>query len=152
MSISYQPNNPSSNAASRAFAALPRRSFSPKVYLPSLLSFYMGCCFAVIGCVAIYDAYLVVNFRESILTQEQNPICLALIHWDPVYFSWFILFKAMGACGVLAILFALAKFKISYGVIAISAIALFQIGLVIYLQFADSIKGSPIRALLDQII
>ncbi|MFK7768364.1 MAG: hypothetical protein AB8B55_14170 [Mariniblastus sp.] len=152
MSISYPTSNSVSNTTSGAYAALPRQQFFPSITLPSLVNTYMAFCMAIIGSVSIYDCYLVVYFRESILTGEKNPICLELLRWDPVYFSWFISFKLLGAFLVLAILFGLTKFKFSYGVIVTTAIAMFQIALVFYLQFADSTKGGEISAFLDLFI
>ena len=90
----------------------------------------------VIGVISAYDAYLVKVVGPMILSFEQNPICSMLIHWDPHHLSYFFLAKGAGTVAVLVILLVLFAKKRSLALHVITGVAVFQLGLLAYLNLA----------------
>ena len=98
-------------------------------------------CLTFIVCVSIYDSYLVVLYRDSILDDERNPICKLLIRQDPYQLSWFLLGKALGNVVVVGTLIALKRFGYRANMTIATSIALFQFCLLLYLNFSDRMTG-----------
>ncbi len=107
---------------------VPESSIRNLVYLLNL---------SFIGVVSIYDAYLVVKYKEVIADLEKNPICLFLIQLDPDSLICFLLGKATGTVLVLTILSALFCYKPRFAWPAVFAIAFFQFGLFCFLNFSN---------------
>jgi len=98
-------------------------------------------CILFIGCVSIYDSYLVVQFREAILHDERNPICEMLIRKDPNSLSWFLAGKFLGNVGVIGILILLRKLRYQRTITVAKGVAFFQLCLLTYLTFSDHMTG-----------
>lgn len=95
--------------------------------------FCVACVF--IGSVSLYDALLVVEYREGI--SEENPVCRYLIGLAPKTLTFFLAGKFAGTTLVLSILVAISKFRFGWACLIASALVVFQIGLLCYLQWAD---------------
>ncbi len=106
----------------------------PTWLTPRLL---MVSCVLLILSVSIYDTYLVYFFRDTILHDERNPICEALIRRDPNGLTWFFLGKATGNLAVISVLIMLYQRLYTYRSLVAVSVATFQILLTVYLFFAD---------------
>ncbi len=106
-----------------------------------LQHFLFAMCLIFIVSVSIFDSMLVVQFQETILLDERNPICTLLIRKDPNHLSWFLAGKTFGNLFVLTTLIVLARFKYRYVMLVTGAVALFQLFLLVYLNFADNKTG-----------
>ena len=102
-------------------------------------------CFAVcllfIVSVSVYDSLLVVQFQETILHDERNPICAMLIQQDPHHLTWFLTGKTLGNLLVISTLIGLARFKYRHVMLVVTYVALFQLSLVFYLNYSDKQTG-----------
>ncbi len=109
---------------------------------PSLAAWLTKALFAVgwvlIGLVSLYDMYLVIAYKSTILQMEENPICLELIRWDPVGLSYFLLAKFLGTAVVLTVLLALYARNRRLAMPVIGGVAAFQIGLLMYMTLATA--------------
>lgn len=84
--------------------------------------------------VSLYDIWLVVAVKEVILDTEENPICRALIAWDPHYLSLFIPAKIAGTFLVIAICDRLTRRHRDVAAGVTSGLAGFQSCLLVYLS------------------
>lgn len=84
--------------------------------------------------VSLYDIWLVYVCRDVILQTEQNPICLALIKFDPVGMSLFTTCKIAGTLLAIAICRRLTDRSPEVGSGVTSGLAGFQGGLLMYLS------------------
>jgi hypothetical protein len=101
---------------------------------------FFACLVFILG-VSIYDTYLVVLYRDSILVDERNPICELLIRQDPRQLSWFLLGKTLGNLGVMATLMALYWFRYPWAISVAASVAMFQFWLLVFLNFSDPLTG-----------
>jgi hypothetical protein len=104
--------------------------------LDHLAVVYFLCSWFAIGVISAYDAYLVKVFRPVIFSYERNPVCLTLIHWDPERLSYFFVAKGAGTVVVMAVLALLYCWKRRLAYPVITGVAVFQVGLVFYLNLA----------------
>jgi hypothetical protein len=102
-----------------------------------LLRSYFAACIAIITTISIYDAYLVVLYRYSIRELEHNPICLALIEFDPTGLKYFLVGKAIGTLCVISILTMLYMNRKKSWLFVSTSITAFQIALLGFLTFGE---------------
>lgn len=98
-------------------------------------------CLLFIVCVSIYDTYLVVLFRDSILVDERNPICEYLIRQDTGQLTWFIVGKLVGNLAVVGTLLGLYGFRFRRTLTVTKGVACFQLMLLVYLHLSDKASG-----------
>ena len=98
--------------------------------------FHLANCFIVILSVAIIDTWFAV-VNDNIIAGEKNPICLWLLRLDPDSCSCFIGGKVLGALIVLSTLLILLRMKYQYARLVTTVVALFQLGLLMYLCLSD---------------
>ena len=98
-------------------------------------------CLLFIVCVSIYDTYLVALYRDSILIDERNPVCLFLIQQDVGQLTWFLTGKFLGNLVVVGTLLALFLSGFRQALLVAKSVACFQLLLLIYLQFSDPATG-----------
>ena len=98
-------------------------------------------CLLFIVSVSIYDTYLVTLYRDSILLDERNPVCLYLIQQDTSQLTWFILGKLAGNLVVVGTLLGLFLSGFRNALTVAKGVAFFQLLLLIYLQFSDPLTG-----------
>jgi hypothetical protein len=91
---------------------------------------------AFVAAVSMYDAWLVVVFREIIHYTEQNPLGRLLIQLDSNGISYFLTAKAVGTAIVLAALIAVHRLSHRYREWIMGGVATFQAWLLWYLSFA----------------
>lgn len=101
---------------------------------PSTLAFAAALLF--VGVVSLYDGYLVLRTGELIEQFEKNPVGLFLIQFNGGDPSLFLVLKACGTMLALALLTVLYHRAPRYAYPAASALALFQSGLLIFLERA----------------
>ena len=131
MSVTLPTQNLSSNPSQPGLLA-PRDTWSCKVF-----SF----CLLFIVCVSIYDTYLVSVYRDTILLEERNPICLYLIQQDTSQLTWFIAGKLVGNLVVAGTLLSLFWFGFRRALTVAKGVACFQFLLLFYLLFSDPTTG-----------
>ncbi|MFK7767573.1 MAG: hypothetical protein AB8B55_10160 [Mariniblastus sp.] len=107
----------------------------------TMLRIGLFACISFIAGVSIYDTYLVMYFRETILLDERNPICEALIRKDEAGLSWFVCGKVIGNLFVIGTLLLLYRFKYQYTLAVALAVASFQFTLLMFLWFSDHKTG-----------
>lgn len=90
-------------------------------------------CWIFIGGVGAIDACLTVLLQEHLCDLEQNPIARMILINDGWNVSKFIGMKMFGTILVLGILICLFKKDTRYGLVVVSALALFQASLLMYL-------------------
>lgn len=88
---------------------------------------------AFIFLVSMYDIWLVYVCRDVISDTEQNPVCLALIQYDPIGLTLFTTTKIAGTLVVIAVCQRLVRCSIAIGSQVTSGVAGFQSGLLMYL-------------------
>lgn len=98
-------------------------------------------CILCILLVSIYDSYMVVLYRKSILSIERNPICEFLIRQDPYSLTWFLVGKVLGNAGVIGTLSLLFWCGYRHTILIAKCLAFFQILLLVYLMFSDPLSG-----------
>jgi hypothetical protein len=89
-----------------------------------------------VGAVSVYDGYLVIRTGEDIVQYERNPVGLYLLqcdHGDP---ALFLMTKALGTSAVLAALTVLYRRSPRLAFPVVSALMLFQAGLLVFLERA----------------
>lgn len=91
-----------------------------------------------VGLVSLYDAWLVVVFREIIHEVEENPVGRMLIALDSNGISYFLAAKAVGTIVVLLSLIAVHRVTQRYRDWIMGAVAAFQAWLLFYLSFAGA--------------
>lgn len=107
-------------------------------------------CFAAIGIVSFLDTYFVAA-NPWILTDEQNPICAALMELEPDSKIYFFIVKLFGSVSVLLALWYLQKTCYRYATTVLLSVTAFQIVLLTYLCLSDPLSGGyPNFALLFQ--
>lgn len=116
------------------------KQFSQRLASQLIHHRFLACLIFIVS-VSIYDSYLVVLYRESILDDERNPICELLIQKDPHQLSWFLLGKFLGNLFVLGSLFALKWIGYSRFMTVTYCVAAFQMWLLVFLSFSDSLTG-----------
>jgi hypothetical protein len=89
-----------------------------------------------VGVVSLYDGYLVLRTGEMIEQFEKNPVGLFLIQFNGGDPSLFLALKALGTMLALALLTVLYHRAPRYAYPAASGLALFQSGLLIFLERA----------------
>lgn len=98
-------------------------------------------CLCVIVGISVYDSWLVVLFKDCILFDERNPICVALIKQDPSSLSWFLAGKLAGNVFVVSMLIGLYSIGYRHTLVVARSVMGFQIALLMFLQFSDSATG-----------
>ena len=98
-------------------------------------------CLIFIVCVSIYDTYLVAAYRDTILLNERNPICLFLIQQDFGQLTWFLGGKLVGNLVVVGTLLGLLFSGFRQTLTVAKGVAGFQFLLLIYLHFSDPMSG-----------
>jgi hypothetical protein len=87
-----------------------------------------------VGAVSVYDGYLVIRTGDLIRDCEQNPVGLLLINCNGGDPSLFLAVKAVGTLIVLGTLEALNRRSQRIACPVSLAVALFQSGLLIFLE------------------
>jgi hypothetical protein len=87
-----------------------------------------------VGAVSVYDGYLVIRTGDLIRDAEQNPVGLLLINCNGGDPSLFLSLKAVGTLVVLVALDALNRRSKRLARPVTLAVALFQSGLLIFLE------------------
>ena len=100
----------------------------------------IGCLLVIIS-VSIFDTYLVYRFRDHIVIDEKNPICLTLIKYDAQNLTWFLWGKFLGNLFVASMLVALFRFSYRHTNTVSMSVACFQICLLVYLFCSDHTTG-----------
>jgi len=109
---------------------------------------FLTLCFLTIAAISATDIWFAVE-NPSIMAMEKNPICLALMQFDPTGFSFFILGKSLGTAMVILTLTTLYRRNYKYAMTVIMAVTCFQLGLLLYLTLSDPrMHGLPNFALL----
>ena len=93
-------------------------------------------CFVTIAAISALDTWFAVA-NETIMSLEQNPVCLALMQMEPQGLTCFIAGKSLGTLMVLLCLLALHHFSYQHAKLVTLCVALFQIGLLTYLTLSD---------------
>ena len=96
---------------------------------------WTGCCCWIIALISIYDAYLVVYFKEFL--DEQNPVCRFLIELEPAHLSLFLAGKAFGTLVVIMTIIGLEKLMPRLSRPVTYTVTAFQIGLLLFLHISD---------------
>ena len=104
--------------------------------------FSLGLLF-VAGC-SVYDAYLVYHYREVI--DEQNEFCRWLIELEPESVSIFLCAKLLGTATVIGSVMVLAKYWRRAAHASLASLVVFQIGLMGYLHYYDSVDPDALRS------
>jgi hypothetical protein len=91
-----------------------------------------------VGVVSVYDAWLVIAFREIIHYTEQNPVGRLLIQLDSNGISYFLTAKAVGTVIVLLALIAVHRIAHRHREWIMGGVASFQAWLLWYLSFAGT--------------
>lgn len=86
-----------------------------------------------VAAVSVYDAYLVVKYKNVILDTEQNPICLYLISLDVRNMSVFLPAKFVGTMCVIMVLTGLYRQERQMWFPVTAGLATFQLWLLCYL-------------------
>lgn len=121
-----------------------RRSLEVReiITLRSLIRGYLGSHYwwlwMFVGLVSVYDAWLVVAFREIIHYTEQNPVGRLLIRLDSNGISYFLAAKAIGTALVLLALIVVHQLTHRYRHWIMAGVAGFQAWLLWYLSFAGT--------------
>ena len=89
-----------------------------------------------VGTVSLYDGYLVIRTGEDIRDFEKNPVGLCLIEYNYGDPSLFLMAKAAGTLVVLGSLALLYRRSQRMALPVAYALALFQSGLLIFLERA----------------
>jgi len=131
----------STTLQSQNLMTAPRQQILPRPCADTWSWKVFSFCLLVIACVSIYDTYLVVLYRETILLDERNPLCEYLIRQDTVQLSWFILGKLVGNLAVIGTLLGLFFFRFRRVLTVAKGVACFQLMLLAYLQLSDKTSG-----------
>jgi hypothetical protein len=94
------------------------------------------CSWLFVICVSVHDGLLVLANRGVMSTFERNPLGRALIVWNSGDIWLLLAAKALGTVCVAALLLLLYWSRWQLGFCICSALAAFQFGLLLYLQFA----------------
>lgn len=89
-----------------------------------------------VGVVSLYDAWLVIVFREIIHHTEENPVGRLLIHLNSNGIWYFLGAKAVGTAIVLLVLIAVHRLSHRHREWIMGGVATFQAWLLWYLSFA----------------
>lgn len=89
-----------------------------------------------VGAVSLYDAWLVIVFRDMIHQTEKNPLGRLLIQLDSNGIAYFLTAKAFGTLIVLLALAAVHQLAHRHREWIIGGVASFQAWLLWYLSFA----------------
>lgn len=87
----------------------------------------------VIAAVSLYDAYLIVRFRDMIWMMEENPMGRWLLEIADGQVGIFVRVKLAGTVMVLSLLMLMWKMRMSILFPVTTTIASWQTGLMIYL-------------------
>jgi hypothetical protein len=87
----------------------------------------------VIAAVSLYDAYLIVRFRDMICVMEENPMGQWLLEIADGHVGIFVRVKLAGTVMVLSLLMLMCKMRMSMLFPVTTTIASWQTGLMIYL-------------------
>ncbi len=98
---------------------------------------YFRSSWFAIATISAYDAYLVMLYRNVILSVEQNPLCAMLIAWDPHDLSFFLVAKILGTMTVLGVLVVMYYWRRRWALPVITGVCVFQMGLLLYLNMAQ---------------
>jgi len=93
-------------------------------------------CFVLIAFVSGLDTWFAIENRR-ILMDEQNPICAALLRLDPHSCFFFFVGKMLGTLVCISAIYMLLRCKYRYAHLVLGIVTAFQLGLLIYLLFAD---------------
>ena len=131
---------------------LPRPTASNQFTLGALGSQFTNrtlvLCFIIIAAISALDTWFAVA-NSSIMIQEKNPVCLALMRLEPQGLTCFIVGKTVGTLMVLLCLSAMHYFSYRHARLATWSVALFQVGLLTYLTLSDPLcHGLPNFSLL----
>lgn len=99
------------------------------------LPLFLGCWLFVI-CVSVHDGLLVLANRGLMAAVERNPVGRVLIAWNDGDIWLLLMAKALGTVSVASLLLLLYWSRWQLGFVICSALAAFQFGLLLYLQFA----------------
>lgn len=101
---------------------------------------FAACCFAIIAGVSALDIWFAVE-NPSILHVEKNPVCAMLLEMDPQHCGWFVAGKATGTVLCLGLIAFMLRMKYRHANKVLVAVALFQMGLLVYLVLSDPLIG-----------
>jgi hypothetical protein len=101
---------------------------------------YFLLCLAFIGTVSAWDAWLV-EANAEIQYAEQNPICAFLIAMEPQSKIYFFVAKGLSSTFVVGALLGMYRYGYRYATLIATALAVFQLGLIIHLYLADNLCG-----------
>ena len=90
----------------------------------------------IVAAVAAYDVYLSIKFQDVLFAMEENPIGRWLIALDEGDVALFMTAKMIGVTAVVLTLPAIYRFRRSWGLLTVTALASFQSWLFYYLTFA----------------
>jgi hypothetical protein len=93
-----------------------------------------------IGCVSVFDSWLVVRFRDVIQQVEENPVGSYLIDLNNGHPEVFLWTKAAGTVLVLSVLAGLYKYRRGWAFPVTACVAIFQCGLLVYLMAGRSTR------------
>ena len=91
-----------------------------------------------VGLVSSYDGWLVVRYWDSIAQLERNPVCRYLIVLGNGDAMIFVRAKTSGTLAVLSVLAGLYRRNRRLALPVVTAVSAFQLGLLLYLMFAES--------------
>jgi hypothetical protein len=103
--------------------------------MPSL-DFLFRLTWLFIIAVSMYDAYLVLKLRDVINTTERNPLGLTLLELAGGNVWLFLLAKVSGTILACMLLLMLFKSDRHVGLAIASAMAVLQLALLLFLEFA----------------
>ena len=98
--------------------------------------FLFLCSWLFVICVSVHDGLLVLANRGLMAAFERNPAGRILIAWNGGDIWLLLAAKALGTVCVAALLLLLFWSRWQLGFVVCSALAAFQFGLLLYLQFA----------------
>lgn len=126
------PADPAPTGQSTGLRLSPVRATS----IHRLLSQPYWWLWSFVGLVSLYDALLVVLFREVISSTEENPVGIALLRLDSGGLTYFLPAKLMGTAIVLGALVGVYRLLQNSRHLIIGGVASFQAWLLWYLNFS----------------
>ena len=127
-----------------AYAIVERRKTQHKLFKESAVQvqpnrrleiLMLGSMLALITVVSMIDVYWSFKTQAILAETEQNPLGKWLIARDGGDISLFMTLKMAGTMGVILAIPAMYFFRRKWGIVAASALSLFQCGLLIYFYF-----------------
>jgi len=100
--------------------------------------YWLGCFFCFwlwIGFVSCIDLALAIKFKDQLHVSEENPVAKWILHADDYEMSRFAAIKMFGTILVLGALIKIYRYSLKYAMTLAVSLALFQLGLLIYLFF-----------------